>query len=127
MGDYAAQAVVNTMLSRAFPQDPIVGEESSAAIREASSKDILDRIVELANEALTADLGLGDDPTWGIGPGENRTPTELLDAIDRGNHDGGPTGRTWHGSVLAAPRLNTFGLIGQGCGLLIPLMAPRVS
>jgi 3'(2'), 5'-bisphosphate nucleotidase len=55
------------MLSRTFPQDPIAGEESSAAVREASSKETLDRIIELASEALTADLGLGDDSTWGIG------------------------------------------------------------
>jgi 3'(2'), 5'-bisphosphate nucleotidase len=96
------------MLSRAFPQDPIVGEESSVAIREESSKDMLDRIVELANDALTADLGLGDDSTWGIGPGQNRTSVELLDAIDRGNYDGGPTGRMSQVSSLGVGNLVKF-------------------
>jgi 3'(2'), 5'-bisphosphate nucleotidase len=52
-----------------------------------------DRIIELANEALTAELGLGDSTTWGIGPGQEKSAEELLDAIDRGNHPGGREGR----------------------------------
>ncbi|KAI5836594.1 carbohydrate phosphatase, partial [Schizophyllum commune H4-8] len=61
----------------------------------AASRALKDRIVELANEALTADLALGDKEQWGIGPGKARTPDQLLDAIDRGNYDGGRTGRMW--------------------------------
>jgi 3'(2'), 5'-bisphosphate nucleotidase len=95
VGDYSAQAVINTILGCAFPEDPIVGEEDTAGLREASSKSLRDRIVELANEALTADLGLGDNAAWGIGPGQSRTADELLDAIDRGNHTGGRTGRAF--------------------------------
>jgi 3'-phosphoadenosine 5'-phosphosulfate (PAPS) 3'-phosphatase len=32
VGDYSAQAVINTILSRVFPHDPIVGEETSPDI-----------------------------------------------------------------------------------------------
>ena len=52
-----------------------------------------DRIVELANEALTSELGLGDSSSWGIGPGEQKSDAELLDAIDRGKYLGGRIGR----------------------------------
>lgn len=93
VGDYAAQAVVNTILGRAFPTDPIVGEEDAADLRQESGGAIRDRIVTLANEALTADLGTGESPHWGLGPGQERTPEELLDAIDRGNDQGGRIGR----------------------------------
>uniref|UniRef100_D8QMG5 3'(2'),5'-bisphosphate nucleotidase n=2 Tax=Schizophyllum commune (strain H4-8 / FGSC 9210) TaxID=578458 RepID=D8QMG5_SCHCM len=97
VGDFSAQALVCTMLANAFPDDLIVGEEDSADLRQdtAASRALKDRIVELANEALTADLALGDKEQWGIGPGKARTPDQLLDAIDRGNYDGGRTGRMW--------------------------------
>lgn len=82
------------MLHRAFPGDLIVGEENAADLRVDSGIELRDRIVELANEALTAELGLGDVLEWGIGPGQEQTTEELLDAIDRGNHTGGRSGRT---------------------------------
>jgi 3'(2'), 5'-bisphosphate nucleotidase len=54
VADYSAQAVINTILSRAFPFDPIVGEEDSADLRantpEASS--LRARVVELASDIL---------------------------------------------------------------------------
>ena len=89
------------MLANAFPDDLIVGEEDSADLRQDTdaSRALKDRIVELANEALTADLALGDKEQWGIGPGKARTPDQLLDAIDRGNYDGGRTGRAWRPSL----------------------------
>lgn len=93
VGDFSAQAVISTMLHHAFPADPIVGEEDAAELREESGAGMRDRIVALANEALTADLGLGDNAEWGIGPGQEKTADQLLDAIDRGNHPGGSTGR----------------------------------
>lgn len=52
-----------------------------------------DRIVELANEALTYELELGDDRRWGVGPGEQQSDAWLLDAIDRGKYEGGRIGR----------------------------------
>lgn len=93
VGDFAAQAVVNTILANAFPGDKIVGEEDSADLRTGKHSELKDRVVQLANQALTADLVLGDNEQWGIGPGKERTADELLDAIDRGNYGGGRTGR----------------------------------
>lgn len=52
-----------------------------------------DRIVELANEALTFELELGDNRIWGIGPGEQQSDAQILDAIDRGKYEGGRIGR----------------------------------
>ncbi|KAG6337178.1 hypothetical protein ID866_1892 [Astraeus odoratus] len=95
VADYSAQAVVNTILGRAFPADPIVGEEDAADLRQGGAEALRNRIVELANEALTADLGIGDMAEWGLGPGQERTLEELLDAIDRGNDPGGRVGRRW--------------------------------
>lgn len=93
VGDYSAQAVINTILSRAFPHDPIVGEESSADLRTPSASSLRSRIVELANQALGEDLGLGELSEWGIGPEQVKTEEELLDAIDQGNFKGGRSGR----------------------------------
>ncbi|KZS88798.1 3(2),5-bisphosphate nucleotidase HAL2 [Sistotremastrum niveocremeum HHB9708] len=98
VGDYSAQAVVNTILSRAFPDDPIVGEEDASDLKSGTSETaqtLRKRITDLANEALTADLAYGDVADWGLGPGRERTTEELLNAIDRGNHAGGATGRMW--------------------------------
>lgn len=84
--------MVNTILSRAFPADPIVGEESSSDLRTSSASSLRSRIVELANEALEGELGLGEMSEWSIGPGQRRTEDELLQAIDRGNFSGGKMG-----------------------------------
>ncbi|KAL7277975.1 hypothetical protein ACG7TL_007928 [Trametes sanguinea] len=95
VGDYSAQAVVNTILGRTFPQDPIVGEEDAADLRQESGKALKDRIIQLANETLTAPLVPGEKEEWGLGPSQQQTEEQLLDAIDRGNYEGGRTGRFW--------------------------------
>lgn len=82
------------MLHRAFPDDPIVGEEDAAELRTEAGTVLRNRIVELANEALTGELEQGDYAGWGIGPGSEQTAGELLDAIDRGNYEGGRSGST---------------------------------
>lgn len=99
VADYSAQAVISSMLGNAFPGDPIVGEEDSADLRLESGKELRDRIVALSNEALTADLGLGENAEWGIGPGSLRTAEEIMDAIDRGNFAGGKTGSEFAGTL----------------------------
>ena len=79
VGDFSAQAVVNTILNRAFPDDPIVGEEDAADLRVESGKTLRDRIIELANETLTAELQPGEKEEWGLGPNHGRTADQLLD------------------------------------------------
>jgi len=93
VGDFAAQAVIGSILTSAFPSDKIVGEEDASDLRLPEGKSMKDRIVGLANEALTLPLGLGDNESWGIGPNAAKTDEEILQAIDRGNHDGGRVGR----------------------------------
>jgi 3'(2'), 5'-bisphosphate nucleotidase len=84
---------VNTILGRAFPGDPIVGEEDAADLRPESGSALRQRIVELANETLVGDLRLGEMEEWGLGPAQRQTAEQLLDAIDRGTYGGGRTGR----------------------------------
>ncbi|KAI0759290.1 3',5'-bisphosphate nucleotidase [Trametes elegans] len=95
VGDYSAQAVVNTILARTFPEDPIVGEEDAADLRGDSATALRERIVQLANETLTAPLVDGEKEEWGLGPSQGQTADQLLDAIDRGSYGGGRTGRFW--------------------------------
>ncbi|KIJ34980.1 hypothetical protein M422DRAFT_61331 [Sphaerobolus stellatus SS14] len=99
VADYSAQAVISAILARAFPDDPIVGEEDTKTLRGDASAEVQllkDRITSLANDALREPLKLGDDKAWRIGPDTPvLTTEELLDAIDRGNHPGGPSGRLW--------------------------------
>jgi 3'(2'), 5'-bisphosphate nucleotidase len=129
VADYASQAVINTVLSHAFPDDPIVGEEDASDLRPSSSSPLSPaattkenesdalraRVVELADDVLAlpplggpvssyadpdtdADSGIGggggeEQAEWGLG---RRWGAEaLLKAIDRGNHAGGRTGRTY--------------------------------
>jgi 3'(2'), 5'-bisphosphate nucleotidase len=71
-----------------------VGEEDARDLRDASSSEaeiMRERINALANEALCAPVVPWENPEWGVGV--HRTIDELLDAIDRGNHVGGRTGR----------------------------------
>ena len=101
VADYSAQALINVILSRAFPDDPIVGEEDTATLRGSPSATISpatellrERITMLANEALQEDLRPGEQESWGVGPHAPKyTTEELLNAIDRGSHPGGPKGR----------------------------------
>ena len=95
MGDYSAQAVINSVLSRTFPDDPIVGEEDANDLRLESASSLRTRIVELANSALTAPLCAGEKEEWGIGPKYAKTEDEILNAIDKGTFEGGPKGRRY--------------------------------
>ncbi|THV02210.1 3(2),5-bisphosphate nucleotidase HAL2 [Dendrothele bispora CBS 962.96] len=97
VGDFSAQALISAMIHHAFPSDVIVGEEDAADLRldTSESTSLRERIVALANEALTQPLVDGETAEWEIGPGKEQTSAELLDAIDRGNYEGGRTGRMW--------------------------------
>ncbi|KAJ3168922.1 hypothetical protein HDU88_001249 [Geranomyces variabilis] len=77
IADYGAQAVVNSILHEAFPNDPIVGEEDSIELRDNAAT--LDKVVELANSVLDKAL----------------SSSAVLEAIDLGTHAGGKKGRFW--------------------------------
>jgi 3'(2'), 5'-bisphosphate nucleotidase len=78
VADYGAQAVVSALLHGAFPHDPLVGEEDAAALRDPANAELHARVVGAVN-AVLPDLAAPD----------------ILGAIDRGVHAGGPTGRFW--------------------------------
>lgn len=85
--------MINTILLHAFPDDHIVGEEDAADLRQDSGVTLRNRIVELANETLTGPLQTGEVDSWGLGPSHAQTPEQIMDIIDRGNYNGGRTGR----------------------------------
>lgn len=85
--------MINTILTRAFPDDPIVGEEDAADLRQESGATLRDRIVQLANETITEPLQPGEQASWGLGPNHAQTAEQILNTIDKGNYGGGRTGR----------------------------------
>jgi 3'(2'), 5'-bisphosphate nucleotidase len=118
VADYSAQAVINTILSQAFPDDPIVGEEDATDLckpNNEASQALCARVVQLADDILAqpprpashppssssssadSDIGGSEDgerAEWGLG--RRWGADALLKAIDRGNHDGGRSGRASH-------------------------------
>lgn len=93
IADYGAQAVVNHLLSKDFPDDPIVGEESASALREPDNEEMTYKICNLVRETIP---GIEND--------------EVLDTIDRGHAEGGVSGRFW----TLDPIDGTKGFLRQG-------------
>ncbi|KAF9907865.1 ATP-dependent RNA helicase ddx42 [Linnemannia zychae] len=79
IGDFSAQAVINTILYKSFPEDPIVGEEDSKDLRGDEGRQMREKVLELANSGLEEAL----------------TEDSLLETIDRGTYAGGAKGRMW--------------------------------
>jgi len=46
VADFAAQAVIAALLAERFPNDKLLGEESSAPLRESSARDLLEKVTE---------------------------------------------------------------------------------
>lgn len=76
VADFGAQAVICRALGLAFPQDPVVGEEDGADLRQPEMAPVL--------ETVTAQVG-----RWV----EDSTPDQVIDWIDHGNGDVAP--RYW--------------------------------
>lgn len=72
VADYAAQAVVASALLHAFGADPLVGEESSGALRERANDGMRRQVAEVVAGALGA--AVSED--------------EVLGLLDRGNSAG---------------------------------------
>ncbi|CAO3630168.1 unnamed protein product [Cunninghamella echinulata] len=81
VADFSAQAIVNTYLEKAFPEDPIVGEEDSKDLRGEEGKILREKVISLTNGILNDNEKLTED--------------QILKAIDRGNYEGGNQGRHW--------------------------------
>lgn len=76
VADFGAQALVSRALGAAFPHDPIVGEESADELRQQEA--LLSRVLSAVNVV---------EP--------EATAEDVLAAIGRCTHSGGPTGRFW--------------------------------
>jgi 3'(2'), 5'-bisphosphate nucleotidase len=78
IADFGAQAVVNTVLMAEFPDDPVVGEEDAATLREPENGQLLQKILDQYIQYV---------------PGG--TSEELFSAIDHGTAAPDPAGRFW--------------------------------
>lgn len=76
VADFAVQAIVAYELAKAFPQDPLVGEESAKILRAPGGEKVLSKVIE-----YTAPV---------IG---KKNPEKICALIDRGTAE--PTKRFW--------------------------------
>lgn len=95
MADYSCQALISLLLSKAYPNDPIVGEEDAKDLRQPTleSKQLKERVCELVNSELSKPLVKGESQILELG--QTRDEDELLDAIDRGTFEGGAKDSEW--------------------------------
>ena len=78
VADFASQAIVCALLEAELPRDPVVGEESAKALREASQSGLRASVVEIVREQLERDVDADAVLGW----------------IDRGNAEA-RGGRYW--------------------------------
>lgn len=78
VADFGAQAIIALELGRVFPNDPIVGEETTQPLREAGAQLLRRRVVESVRRQLP----------W-------TDEESVLRAIDACDDGGGATGRRW--------------------------------
>lgn len=76
VADFASQAVIGRALAKAYPEDVLVGEEDSAALRRPEGKDTLDQITRFISKFSGG-----------------TTPEAVCEWIDRGA--GAPSKRFW--------------------------------
>lgn len=78
VADFAVQAVIGRMLAQRFPEDPLVGEETAAQLREDAGADTLAQVVAFVRHAFPEAL-----------------PEEVCTWIDRGRGVPVAQGRFW--------------------------------
>jgi 3'(2'), 5'-bisphosphate nucleotidase len=78
VADFGAQALVSHALMRAFPEDPLVGEEDASDLRGPANVGLRAKVVSHVRSVL---------------PGIE--PEAVLAAIDHGTYGGGGEGRHW--------------------------------
>lgn len=76
IADFASQALVGKALGEAFPEDQLVGEEDSSALRQADERQALEKVVHFVSRFSG-----------------QTTPEAVCDWIDHGA--GSPGGRFW--------------------------------
>jgi 3'(2'), 5'-bisphosphate nucleotidase len=78
IADFSSQTVISLALAKEFPNDPLVAEESSADLLGMDDDTVLTRVIE---SVQTIDSSLDRDC--------------ILTALDRGQYEGGASGRFW--------------------------------
>ena len=94
VADYAAQALISTLLAEYFPQDLLIGEEDANDLRTAEQEGVKNKIVELADHALAKQSGSAEDSEYWRKI-TSRNTDQWLAAIDRGNARFSNAGRVW--------------------------------
>lgn len=88
IGDFGAQALIIHAIRKNFPNDEVVGEEDSDALRQ--NPQLRDQIWELVKST-----SLDDKESEELLGGPIKTVDDMLDSIDFGNSTGGAKGRIW--------------------------------
>lgn len=78
IADFGAQALVNMEILKAFPEDPIIGEEDSSDLQGAAGARLLEQVTEQVNRIT------------------DMTSRDILSAIDRGDFDPAVCGSARH-------------------------------
>lgn len=78
VADFGAQALVARHLESVLPGDPLIGEEDAAQLLDPLNAGLRRSVIHYVHRVLP-----------------EIQEEEILDAIDRGNADGGPKGRFW--------------------------------
>jgi 3'(2'), 5'-bisphosphate nucleotidase len=79
VADLAVQAVVSAALAERFPADPLMGEEGSSELREPAWADLLAKVTSHVHFVRREQPG----------------PAQILDWIERGQHEIDPDRRYW--------------------------------
>ena len=92
VADYGAQAVINSAIRQAFPNDNIVGEESSDEVK--THPELATQLVRLASQFAP------EDPRFATTAEQadqslEKAIANLCEAIDFGKYEGGSKGRQW--------------------------------
>lgn len=124
MADFSAQAIINTYLHKAFPKDPIIGEEDSKDLRGDEGKVLREKVFTLTNGVLAKDEQLSEEEVWNVAlsfkikKAVDRS-SQILNAIDRGNYAGGPKGSMWNN--INTQRMHGYLQICKGHWALDPI------
>lgn len=81
VADYGAQAIIIGTIKKAFPSDPVVGEEDADVLRK--DEGLRTKVWDLVKGHRSSSADALDDTN------------AMLDAIDWGKYEGGNTGRMW--------------------------------
>ena len=87
IGDFGAQALINSALLHNFPNDTLVGEEDASSLR--SDPQLAGQVWELVQKACAEDRE-HDAEIGSVG-----SQAGMLDALDAGKGEGGAKGRIW--------------------------------